>query len=198
MSNAIFNVPVAKNEPVKAYAPGSAERESLLAKYHSMYQQAPIDVPLYIGGKEVRTENKKPLTSPHDHQKVLGHYNVGTAEHVEQAIDAALKAKKDWANLPWEERAAIFLKAADLLAGPFRDRMNAATMLAQSKNVYQTEIDAACELIDFFRFNVQYMTQIYREQPESLPGMWNRLEYRPLEGFIFALTPFNFTSINSR
>jgi 1-pyrroline-5-carboxylate dehydrogenase len=195
MSNAIFNVPVAKNEPVKAYAPGSAERESLLAKYHSMYQQAPIDIPLYIGGKEVRTENKKPLTSPHDHQKVLGHYNVGTAEHVEQAIDAALKAKKDWANLPWEERAAIFLKAADLLAGPFRDRMNAATMLAQSKNVYQTEIDAACELIDFFRFNVQYMTQIYREQPESLPGMWNRLEYRPLEGFIFALTPFNFTSI---
>ena len=195
MSNAIFNVPVAKNEPVQAYAPGSDERESLLAKYHSMYQQAPIDVPLYIGGKEVRTENKKPLTSPHDHQKVLGHYNVGTAEHVEQAIDAALKAKKDWANLPWEERAAIFLKAADLLAGPFRDRMNAATMLAQSKNVYQTEIDAACELIDFFRFNVQYMTQIYREQPESLPGMWNRLEYRPLEGFIFALTPFNFTSI---
>ncbi len=195
MSNAIFNVPVAKNEPVKSYAPGSPERESLLSKYHAMYQQSPIDVPLHIGGKEVRTENKKKLTSPHDHQKVLGQYNIGAAEHVEQAINAALKAKKDWANLPWEERAAIFLKAADLLAGPFRDRINAATMLGQSKNVYQTEIDAACELIDFFRFNVQYMTQIYREQPESLPGMWNRLEYRPLEGFIFALTPFNFTSI---
>ena len=150
---------------------------------------------MYIGSGEVRTENKKPLSAPHDHNKILGHYNVGTAEHVEQAITAALNAKKAWAELPWEDRASIFLKAADLLAGPFRDKMNAATMLAQSKNVFQTEIDAACELIDFFRFNVQYMTQIYREQPESLPGMWNRLEYRPLEGFVFALTPFNFTSI---
>ncbi|MFN5912328.1 MAG: L-glutamate gamma-semialdehyde dehydrogenase [Bacteroidota bacterium] len=195
MSNAIFSVPVAKNEPVKSYAPGSAERESLLKKYRDLYEQTPIDVPLYIGGQEIRTENKKPLTPPHDHQKVLGHYNIGDAAHVQQAIDAALKAKSDWAALPWEDRAAIFLKAADLLAGPFRDKMNAATMLSQSKNVFQTEIDAACELIDFFRFNVQYMTQIYREQPESLPGMWNRLEYRPLEGFVFALTPFNFTSI---
>ena len=195
MSNAIFHVPVAKNEPVKGYAPGSAERESLISKYHEFYNREAIDVPMYIGGKEVRTSNKKPLTAPHDHQKVLGHYNVGDASHVQQAIDAALEARAAWANLPWEERAAIFLKAADLLAGPFRDRMNAATMLAQSKNVFQTEIDAACELIDFFRFNVQYMTQIYKEQPESLPGMWNRLEYRPLEGFIFALTPFNFTSI---
>jgi 1-pyrroline-5-carboxylate dehydrogenase len=195
MSNAIFSVPVAKNEPVKSYAPGSAERESLLKKYRDLYEQTPIDVPLYIGGQEIRTENKKPLTPPHDHQKVLGHYNIGDAAHVQQAIDAALKAKSDWAALPWEDRAAIFLKAADLLAGPFRDKMNAATMLAQSKNVFQTEIDAACELIDFFRFNVQFMTQIYREQPESLPGMWNRLEYRPLEGFVFALTPFNFTSI---
>ncbi|MEY4604532.1 MAG: 1-pyrroline-5-carboxylate dehydrogenase [Bacteroidota bacterium] len=195
MSNAIFTVPVAKNEPVKAYAPGSAERASLLAQYKKMYDQAAIDVPMYIGSSEVRTEDKKPLSAPHDHAKILGHYNVGSAEHVEQAIAAALKAKKAWADLPWEDRASIFLKAADLLAGPFRDRMNAATMLAQSKNVFQTEIDAACELIDFFRFNVQYMTQIYREQPESLPGMWNRLEYRPLEGFIFALTPFNFTSI---
>jgi 1-pyrroline-5-carboxylate dehydrogenase len=195
MSNAIFHVPVAKNEPVKAYAPGSAERESLISKYHEFYNREAIDVPMYIGGKEVRTSNKKPLSAPHDHQKVLGHYNVGDASHVQQAIDAALEARSAWAALPWEERAAIFLKAADLLAGPFRDRMNAATMLAQSKNVFQTEIDAACELIDFFRFNVQYMTQIYKEQPESLPGMWNRLEYRPLEGFIFALTPFNFTSI---
>jgi 1-pyrroline-5-carboxylate dehydrogenase len=195
MANAIFHVPIAKNEPVKAYAPGSAERESLLKKYKEMFDQSPIDVPLYIGGKEIRTANKKPLTAPHDHQKILGYYNVGDATHVEQAIDAALKAKAAWAALPWEERAAVFLKAADLLAGPFRDKMNAATMLAQSKNLFQTEIDAACELIDFFRFNVQYMTQIYKEQPESLPGMWNRLEYRPLEGFVFALTPFNFTSI---
>jgi len=195
MSNAIFHVPVAKNEPVKGYAPGSSERDSLISKYHEFYKREAIDVPMYIGGKEVRTSNKKPLSAPHDHQKVLGHYNVGDASHVQQAIDAALGARSAWANLPWEERAAIFLKAADLLAGPFRDRMNAATMLAQSKNVFQTEIDAACELIDFFRFNVQYMTQIYKEQPESLPGMWNRLQYRPLEGFIFALTPFNFTSL---
>lgn len=195
MSNAIFHVPIAKNEPVRAYAPGSAERENLLSKYHEMYHQNPIDVPMYIDGKKVRTANKKPLSPPHEHTKILGHYNVGEAIHVEQAIEAALAARSKWAALPWEERAAIFLKAADLLAGPFRDRMNAATMLAQSKNVFQTEIDAACELIDFFRFNVQYMTQIYKEQPESLPGMWNRLEYRPLEGFIFALTPFNFTSI---
>jgi 1-pyrroline-5-carboxylate dehydrogenase len=150
---------------------------------------------MYIDGKEVRTEDKRTMSPPHDHQKVLGHFNYGNASHVQQAIDSSLKAKKAWANLPWQERAAIFLKAADLLAGPFRDKMNAATMLAQSKNVFQTEIDAACELIDFFRFNVQYMTQIYKEQPESLPGMWNRLEYRPLEGFVFAVTPFNFTSI---
>ena len=195
MSNAIFQVPVAKNEPVKGYAPGSSERDSLLKKYNELYNQAPIDVPMYIGGKEVRTDNKKPMNPPHEHAKVLGHFNYGDASHVQQAIDAALAAKADWANLPWEERAAIFLKAADLLAGPFRDKMNAATMLAQSKNVFQAEIDAACELIDFFRFNVQYMTQIYKEQPESLPGMWNRLQYRPLEGFVFALTPFNFTSI---
>ena len=195
MSNAIFNVPIARNEPVKAYAPGSAERESLLKEYHNLYNQAPVDIPMYIGAEHVYTSEKLPLCPPHDHQKVIGHLNRGTQQHVEKAIEAALKAKDAWANLPWEERAAIFLKAADLLAGPFRDRMNAATMLAQSKNVYQTEIDAACELIDFFRFNVQYMTEIYRQQPESLPGMWNRLEYRPLEGFVFALTPFNFTSI---
>lgn len=195
MSNAFFQVPIAKNEPVRSYAPGSEEHKNLIAKYKEMYSQEPIDVPLYIGGKEVRTENKKPLTPPHDHQKILGHYNVGEAKHVTEAIEAALAAKDAWANLPWEDRAAIFLKAADLLAGPFRDKLNAATMLAQSKNVHQAEIDAACELIDFFRFNVQYMTQIYKEQPESLPGTWNRLEYRPLEGFVFALSPFNFTSI---
>lgn len=195
MSNAFFKVPVATNEPVKSYAPGSPERASLLAKYHEFKDRSPIDVPMYIGAQKVTTANKKPLTMPHDHQHVLGFYNQGEAAHVTAAIEAALEAKAAWSALPWQDRAAVFLRAADLLAGPFRDRMNAATMLAQSKNVFQTEIDAACELIDFFRFNVQYMTQIYNEQPASLPGMWNRLEYRPLEGFVFALTPFNFTSI---
>jgi len=195
MSNAFFKVPVATNEPVRAYAPGSKERESLLHKYKELYNQSPIDIPMYIGGEEIRTNDKRNMSPPHDHSKLLGHFNYGDSSHVQKAIDAALKAKHNWSNLPWQERAAIFLKAADLLAGPFRDKMNAATMLAQSKNVFQTEIDAACELIDFFRFNVQYMTQIYKEQPESLPGMWNRLEYRPLEGFVFAVTPFNFTSI---
>lgn len=195
MSNAIFRVPVAVNEPVKPYVPGSDEQKSLLAEYKRMYEQEPVEIPLYIGGKEVHTSVKKPMSPPHEHKKVLGHFHYGDASHVSQAIDAALAAREQWANLPWEQRAAIFLKAADLLAGPFRNRMNAATMLAQSKNVMQTEIDAACELIDFFRFNVQYMTQVYKEQPESLPGMWNRLEYRPLEGFVFAVTPFNFTSI---
>ncbi len=195
MSNSISTVPVAVNEPVKAYAAGSPERESLLSTYNQMYNQAPIDIPMYIGSEKVFTSNKKSLTPPHEHAKVLGTYNQGDKSHVEKAIEAALNAKEAWANLPWEDRAAVFLRAADLLAGPFRARMNAATMLAQSKNVFQAEIDAACELIDFFRFNVQYMTQIYKEQPESLPGMWNRLQYRPLEGFVFALTPFNFTSI---
>ena len=195
MSNALFKVPTAVNEPVKGYAPGSPEHTSLIAKYKEMYNQSPIDVPMYIGGKEVRTNNKMPMSPPHDHAKVLGHFNYGDASHVNDAIDAAMAAREEWANLPWEHRASIFLKAADLLAGPFRDKMNAATMLAQSKNVFQAEIDAACELIDFFKFNVQYMTQIYKEQPDSLPGMWNRLEYRPLEGFVFAITPFNFTSI---
>jgi 1-pyrroline-5-carboxylate dehydrogenase len=195
MSNAFFKTPIAINEPVKAYAPGTAETNSLIQTYKDMWSQAPIDVPMYIGGKEVRTNTKKAMNPPHDHAHVLGHYNAGDASHVTDAIESALSARKAWAELPWEERAAIFLKAADLLAGPFRNRMNAATMLAQSKNVMQAEIDAACELIDFFRFNVQYMTQIYKEQPESLPGMWNRLEYRPLEGFVFAMTPFNFTSI---
>jgi len=195
MSNAFFKVPVAVNEPVKSYAPGSPERASLMAKYQEFKDRSPIDVPMYIGANKVTTANKKALTMPHDHQQVLGYFNQGDASHVAAAIDAALAAKSAWAALPWQDRAAVFLRAADLLAGPFRDRINAATMLAQSKNVFQAEIDAACELIDFFRFNVQYLTQIYSEQPDSQPGMWNRLEYRPLEGFIFALTPFNFTSI---
>jgi 1-pyrroline-5-carboxylate dehydrogenase len=195
MSNAFFDVPKAVNEPIKSYAKGSPERASLLKEYERMHQQAPIDVPMYIGSKEIRTEDKKRMAPPHEHTKTIGHFNFGDASHVHAAIDAALESRTAWANLPWQERAAVFLRAADLLAGPFRDRINASTMLAQSKNVFQAEIDAACELIDFFRFNVQYMTQIYKEQPESLPGMWNRLEYRPLEGFVFAVTPFNFTSI---
>ena len=195
MSNAIFKVPAAINEPVKAYAPGSDDVNALLEEYKKMYTQSPIEVPMHIGGEKVTTSTKKPMSPPHDHQKVVGHYNFGDASHVHQAIDAAMAAREEWANLPWEQRASVFLRAADLLAGPFRDRINAATMIAQSKNVMQAEIDAACELIDFFRFNVQYMTEIYSQQPDSQPGMWNRLEYRPLEGFVFAITPFNFTSI---
>ncbi len=195
MANAHFNVPKAVNEPINSYAPGTPERESLLAKYKEMYNQDPIDVPMYIGGEEIRTSNKMPLNPPHDHKKVLGHFNYGDKSHVEKAIDAALKARKNWSKMNWEDRASIFLKAADLVAGPFRDKINAATMLGQSKNVYQTEIDAACEFADFLRFNVQYMSELYTEQPESPRGFWNRLEWRPLEGFIFAVTPFNFTAI---
>ncbi|NGF75026.1 L-glutamate gamma-semialdehyde dehydrogenase [Fluviicola sp. SGL-29] len=195
MANAFFNVPVPVNEPVRAYAPGTAEHKNLIDKYKELYNQPQIDIPMYIGGKEVRTEKKRPMAPPHDHQKLLGHYNQGSAVHVEQAIEAAMNAREAWANTPWEQRAAVFLRAAELLAGPFRDKMNAATMLAQSKNVFQAEIDAACEMIDFFRFNVQYLTTIYKDQPISSPGVWNRVEYRPLEGFIYAITPFNFTSI---
>lgn len=195
MSKGVYEVPFPDNEPIYSYAPGTEERESLVAKYKAMKSQSPIDVPMYIGGKEIRTNTKQSMHPPHDHAHCLGHFNLGGAEHVEMAINAALKAREQWANLPWEHRASIFLKAADLLAGPFRDRMNAATMLAQSKNVFQAEIDASCELIDFLKFNVAYMQQIYEEQPGSNPGMWNRLEYRPLEGFVFAITPFNFTSI---
>ncbi|MBU2019177.1 MAG: L-glutamate gamma-semialdehyde dehydrogenase [Bacteroidetes bacterium] len=195
MSNSISKVPVAINEPINSYAPGTQQREDLLAQYNKMYNQAPIDVPMYIGSNRITTNDKKRMSPPHDHKKTLGHFNSGSAEHVHQAIDAALAAKEQWSNLPWEHRAAIFLRAADLLAGPYRYKMNAATMLAQSKNVFQAEIDAVCELIDFLRFNVQYMTEIYSEQPGSQSGIWNRLEYRPLEGFVFAITPFNFTAI---
>jgi len=160
-----------------------------------MYHQNAIDVPMYIGGNEVRTEDKRPMSPPHDHKHVLGHFNYGGADHVKAAIDAALKARPAWAALPWNERAAIFLKAADLLAGPFRSKINAATMLAQSKNVFQAEIDAACELIDFLRFNAHFMQEIQSVQPDSQDGIWNRMEYRGLEGFVFAITPFNFTAI---
>jgi len=195
MSKGVFQVPLPVNEPVKGYAPGSAERASLSAMYKKMYNQEPIDVPMYIGSELIRTDEKLPLTSPQEHAKVLGYLNRGTKDHVIQAIDTALAARERWSQLPWEHRAAIFLRAADLLAGPYRDRMNAATMLGQGKNAHQAEIDAACEFIDFLRFNVLYMQQIYNEQPGSQPGMWNRLEYRPLEGFVFAITPFNFTAI---
>lgn len=195
MANSIVSVPIAVNEPVRSYASGSKERESLINTYKNLLQQEPVNIPMYIGSEKVYSEQKVKLTPPHDHQKVIAHYNKGNKSHVEAAIDAALEARTKWAAMPWEERASIFLKAADLLAGPFRDKMNAATMLAQSKNVFQAEIDAACELIDFLRFNVQYMAEIFSGQPESQPGMWNRLQYRPLEGFVFALTPFNFTSI---
>lgn len=194
MSNAFFNVPKPVNEPVKGYAPGSPERKSIEKTLKNLKGQT-IDIPMIIGGKEVRTDDKHTMHPPHERKHTLGTYSRGTAAHVQQAIDAALAAKPKWEALPWEDKAAIFLKAADLLAGPYRDVVNGSTMLCQSKNIMQAEIDAACELIDFFKFNVQYMTDLYKEQPESNPGMWNRLEYRPLEGFVFAVTPFNFTSI---
>ncbi|NOX84772.1 MAG: L-glutamate gamma-semialdehyde dehydrogenase [Chlorobi bacterium] len=188
------SVPKAYNEPVKSYAPGSPERASIKAMLKKMKSEE-IEIPMVIGGKRVKSDNRIAIHPPHDHRHVLGYYYKSDAEHVTMAIDAALKAAKDWAAMPWEHRAAIFLKAADLLSGPYRDRINAATMLAQSKTVHQAEIDSACELADFYRFNVQYMTEIYAQQPSSDKTIWNRLEYRPLEGFVYALTPFNFTSI---
>ncbi|MEQ8627693.1 L-glutamate gamma-semialdehyde dehydrogenase [Ekhidna sp.] len=190
-----FFVPDPINEPVLSYAPGTAEREELLAKYKEMYSQK-IDAPMFIGDKEVHTDTKIPMTCPHDHQHVLGHFSEGDSKHVTEAINAALAAKEQWEKMTWENRASIFLKAADLLAGPYRSKINAATMLGQGKNVHQAEIDAACELIDFLRFNVSFMQELYMEQPISSEGVWNKMEYRPLEGFIFAITPFNFTAIS--
>jgi 1-pyrroline-5-carboxylate dehydrogenase len=194
MSNGFFNVPIAKNEPVKTYAPGSPERNELQQMIAALRSKEVI-VPMYIGGKEITTDKKVRIAPPHDHKHTLGYYYQGNGSHIQMAIDAALEAREKWANTSWHHRASIFLKAADLLAGPYRQRMNAATMLGQSKNAYQAEIDAACELADFYRFGVRCMTDIYAMQPESNPGMWNYNEFRPLEGFIFALTPFNFTSI---
>lgn len=194
MPKGVFQVPFPTNEPVWDYTAGSPEREELMAVYKDFYNKQ-IDVPMYIGNQEIRTDDKRPMSPPHEHAHVLGHFNYGTSEHVSMAIDAALEARDEWAHLSWEHRASIFLKAADLLAGPFRQRINASTMLAQSKNAFQAEIDAACELIDFLKFNVAFMQQIYEDQPDSAPGIWNRMEYRPLEGFVFAITPFNFTSI---
>ncbi len=194
MGNGFFQVPAAVNEPIKSYAPGSPEKKEVLAQY-SAYYKGKVEVPLYIGSEQIKTGKKKPISPPHDHQHVVGHYHLAEKSHVNTAIRVALKARTAWAALPWEHRAAIFLKAADLLAGPYRSRINAATMIAQSKTIHQAEIDAACELIDFLRFNVEFMSRIYEDQPESSEGLWNRIEYRPLEGFVYAITPFNFTAI---
>ena len=194
MASGFYNVPKAINEPVRAYKPGSSEHRSLLDTYKKMYNET-VDIPFYIGGKELKTGDTVSIHPPHDHKHTVGQYHKAEKKHILEAVEAALEARKKWAATPWQDRAAIFLKAAELLAGPFRDRINAATMIAQSKNVFQAEIDSACELIDFFRFNVQFMTEIYENQPISSPGIWNRMEYRPLEGFVYAITPFNFTSI---
>ncbi|WP_298512372.1 L-glutamate gamma-semialdehyde dehydrogenase [uncultured Kordia sp.] len=194
MGKGFFQVPTAINEPVKSYAPGTPERAAVTAQYEA-YFNGNVDVPMYIGSDEIKTGNTNTMSPPHDHKHVVGTYHLAEKSHVTQAIESALEARKKWAQLTWEQRAAIFLKAAELIAGPYRAKINAATMIAQSKTVHQAEIDAACELIDFLRFNVEFMSQIYEEQPDSAEGIWNRVEYRPLEGFIYAITPFNFTAI---
>lgn len=194
MSQGLFNVPALRNEPVKGYAPGSPER-SELKKALEEARSIQVEIPQYIGGEEVFSQNKKRVSPPHDHQHILGYFHEGNADDVKNAIDSALEARKTWALMHWEQRAAVFLKAADLIAGPYRAELNAATMLGQSKNAYQAEIDSACEIIDFLRLNVNFLTDIYKQQPVSSDGVWNRMEYRPLEGFIFAITPFNFTAI---
>ncbi len=194
MSFAISQVPTPKNEPVRSYAPGSNEVKSLISTYKKMWKEK-VEIPMVINGKEVKTDEKVTLHSPQDHKHNLGFYYKGGKKQVTEAINSCLKSREEWANLPWEQRASIFLKAADLLAGPYRDRINATTMIGQGKNVFQAEIDSACEAIDFLRFNVQFMTELYAEQPISDAGIWNRSEYRPLEGFTYAITPFNFTAI---
>ena len=194
MPKGFFHVPKAVNEPVKSYAPNSPEKAAVLAAYKTMWNET-IDVPNYIGSDEIRTGNTKKMTAPHDHQHVVGSYHLAEKKHIENAITTALEARKAWASMPWEHRAAIFLKAAELIAGPYRAKINAATMIAQSKTIYQAEIDASCELIDFLRYNVEFMTQIYNDQPKSNSDVWNKVEYRPLEGFVYAITPFNFTAI---
>lgn len=194
MSRGIFSYPAPANEPVKSYAPGSPERAALKKALADLKKKS-LDIPMYIGGKAVRTGNTRTLHPPHELSHTLGQFHMGTAQHAHQAIDAALKARSSWSEMSWESRAHIFLKAADLLAGKYRYQMNAATMLGQSKNAYQAEIDSACELIDFLRFNVYYLNEIYKQQPVSSPGIHNRTEWRPLEGFVLAITPFNFTAI---
>jgi 1-pyrroline-5-carboxylate dehydrogenase len=194
MLKGFFNVPKAVNEPVKSYAPGTPERTKVAETYKTMWN-AHVEVPLYIGSETIKTGNTKKMTAPHDHQHVVGVYHQADKVLVEKAISSALEARKKWAAMAWENRAGIFLKAAELLAGPYRAKINAATMIAQSKTIHQAEIDAACELIDFLRYNVEFMTKIYADQPASTSDMWNRVEYRPLEGFVYAITPFNFTAI---
>ncbi len=194
MPKGFFHVPKAVNEPVKSYAPNSSEKVAVLAAYKKMWNET-IDVPMYIGSQQIKTGNTKTMSAPHDHQHIVGTYHLANKSHIEKAISSALEARKKWANMPWEQRAAIFLKAAELIAGPYRARINAATMIAQSKTIFQAEIDASCELIDFLRYNVEFMTQIYNDQPKSVSDIWNRVEYRPLEGFVYAITPFNFTAI---
>lgn len=194
MPKGFFNVPKAVNEPVKSYAPNSPEKAAVLAAYKKMWNET-IDVPMYIGSEQIKTGNTRTMSAPHDHKHIVGTYHLAEKSHVEKAIASALEARKKWANMPWEHRAAIFLKAAELIAGPYRARINAATMIAQSKTIFQAEIDASCELIDFLRYNVEFMTQIYQDQPKSVSDVWNKVEYRPLEGFVYAITPFNFTAI---
>ncbi|WP_442846357.1 L-glutamate gamma-semialdehyde dehydrogenase [Leeuwenhoekiella sp. H156] len=194
MSTGFFEVPVAINEPVKTYAPGTPERDAVLKAYKELYNST-VNVPLYIDGKKIETGKTSTMSPPHEHKHKLGEYQLAEKNHIEAAIAASLEARKKWSQMPWEHRAGIFLKAAELIQGPYRAKINAATMLAQSKNIYQAEIDSACELIDFLRFNVQYMSEIYADQPESTSAAWNRVEYRPLEGFVYAVTPFNFTAI---
>jgi 1-pyrroline-5-carboxylate dehydrogenase len=193
-THAIFRPPAPANEPIRDYAPGSPERASLRRRLDQMRGER-IEIPLVIGGEDVRTGTTRPAVMPHDREHVLADVHQGSAEHVGKAIDAAATAWRDWSRRSWEERAAVFLRAAELLSGPWRDTLNAATMLGQSKTAHQAEIDSACESIDFFRFNVEFMTRVYSEQPVSSQGVWNRLEYRPLEGFVFAVSPFNFTAI---
>ena len=195
MNNSIASVPFPENEPIKNYKPNSQEKESVLKTYNKL-KDSNIDIPMWINGKSVKSSKTMNMSPPHDHKHSLGKYYLAEKKHVELAINSALNAKEKWSNMPWEERAAIFLKAAELIAGPYRDRINAATMLAQSKTIYQAEIDAACELIDFLKFNVHSMQHIYSQQPKSDSGVWNRLTYRPLEGFVYAITPFNFTAIS--
>lgn len=190
----IYRIPVYPNEPVLSYLPNSKELKDLQAMLEKMSNEV-IEIPLIIGGKEIFTENKGTSVIPHNHQHILANYSMASKEYIDMAIKASQEAKEEWENMPWFDRAAIFLKAADLLAGPFRPVLNAATMLNQSKNIMQAEVDSACELIDFFRFNALFMQRIFEVQPDSAKGIWNRLDYRPLEGFVFAVTPFNFTSI---
>ena len=194
MSKGFFKVPVAINEPVRAYEPGSKHRDEVIASYNKMFNSN-IDIPFYINGKNITSSNHKLISPPHDHKHIVGKYFLAEKTHVDQAISGCLSAREKWANLPWEQRSAIFLKAAELIAGPYRSKINAATMIAQSKTIHQAEIDASCEFIDFLRFNVQFVTDIYNNQPESTSDFWNRVEYRPLEGFVYAVTPFNFTAI---